>query len=93
MPPSSPSSPSSRSSRRWLVIVVLLVPAIVLPLWVPLYDRQDPEIGGWPFFFWFQFVLIGVAVVLTAIASVLAGRVHRIDRAAHGLPVEPGTGD
>ena len=85
MPPSSDASDPSRSARRWLVIVVLLVPAVVLPLWVPLYDRRDPEIGGWPFFFWFQFLLIGVAVVLTAVASVLAGRVHRIDRARHGL--------
>ena len=84
---------SSPSSRRWLVIVVLLLPAILLPLWVPLFDRRDPELGGWPFFFWFQFVLIGVAVVLTAIASVLAARVHRIDRAAHGLPAVPGSDD
>jgi hypothetical protein len=80
---------SSPSSRRWLAIVVLLLPAIVLPLWVPLFDRRDPEIGGWPFFFWFQFVLIGVAVVLTAIASVLAARVHRIDRERHGLAAGP----
>ena len=83
-----PSSLSSSSARRWLVVVVLLVPAVVLPLWVPLYDRRDPELGGWPFFFWFQFVLIGVAVVLTALASVLAARAHRIDRARHGLDDE-----
>ena len=87
------SSLSSSSSRRWLAIVVLLLPAIVLPLWVPLFDRRDPEIGGWPFFFWFQFVLIGVAVALTAIASVLAARVHRIDRERHGLPAGPGSED
>jgi hypothetical protein len=77
------------SYRRWLLIVVLLAPAIVLPLWVPLYDRTDPELGGFPFFFWFQFALIGVAVVLTSIASVLAARAHRHDRVAHGLPAEP----
>ncbi len=68
---------------------MLLVPAIVLPLWIPLYDREDPVVLGFPFFFWFQFVMIGVAVVLTAVASVLAARAHRLDRVAHGLPPEP----
>ena len=75
----------SPSTRRWAVIVVLLAPAIVVPLWVPLYDRRDPELGGWPFFFWFQFVLIALAVGLTAVASALAARAHRADRARHGL--------
>lgn len=75
--------------RHWLLIGALLLPAIVLPLSVPLYDRMDPELLGFPFFFWFQMAMIGVAVVLTALAMIVATRVDRLDRAAHGLSPEP----
>ena len=51
---------------------VLLVPAIVLPLLVGIYARTDPELWGFPFFFWFQFLLIPVAAFLTTCAYLLA---------------------
>jgi hypothetical protein len=61
------------SSRgRWALICAVLAPAVVLPLWVSLYDRTDPTLGGVPFFFWAQFALILVAVALTWTAYVLA---------------------
>jgi uncharacterized membrane protein len=71
---SDPSpSPSPRSDRgRWTLIVVLLLPAIVVPLLVPLYARTDPELFGFPFYFWFQLALIPAAVVLTATAFQLS---------------------
>jgi hypothetical protein len=60
------------SSARWTLIVVLLAPAVVLPLLVPLYDSEDPTLLGFPFYYWFQLALIPVAVVLTVIAYYLA---------------------
>lgn len=80
-----------RAARRryWLLILALLTPAVVIPLWVPLYDRVDPKLGGFPFFFWFQIAMIGVAVVLTSLALVVAAKVTRLDRVAHGLSPEP----
>jgi uncharacterized membrane protein YhdT len=69
------------SSARWTLIVVLLAPAVVLPLLVPLYDSEDPTLIGFPFYFWFQLALIPVAVVLTVIAYYLAKAGDR-DRAA-----------
>jgi hypothetical protein len=69
------------SSARWTLIVVLLAPAVVLPLLVPLYDSEDPTLLGFPFYFWFQLALIPVAVVLTVIAYYLAKAGDR-DRAA-----------
>jgi uncharacterized membrane protein YhdT len=69
------------SSARWTLIVVLLTPAVVLPLLVPLYDSEDPTLLGFPFYFWFQLALIPVAVVLTVIAYYLAKAGDR-DRAA-----------
>jgi uncharacterized membrane protein len=60
------------SSARWTLIVVLLAPAVVVPLLVPLYDSEDPTLLGFPFFYWFQLALIPVAVVLTVFAYYLA---------------------
>jgi hypothetical protein len=69
---------------RWALIVVLLLPAIVLPLWVSLYDREDPTLGGWPFFFWFQMALIPFATVMTVIAFLISQVADRRDREARG---------
>ena len=66
------------SSARWTLIVVLLAPAVVLPLLVPLYDTEDPTLFGFPFYFWFQLALIPVAVVLTVIAYYLAKGADRV---------------
>jgi hypothetical protein len=80
------------SRGRWLLIYALLAPAVVLPLWVALYDRTDPTLFGFPFFFWFQFALILIAVALTVPAYVIAQGAERFDRVRHGLPPEPGEG-
>ena len=54
----SASSPRQRSPGLWILIGVILVPAVVIPLWVPLYDKTDPTLWGFPFFYWFQFAMI-----------------------------------
>jgi hypothetical protein len=77
------------SRRRWGLICLLLTPAVVLPLWVSLYDREDPSLWGFPFFFWFQFVLVLLAVALTIPAYLLSQGADRTDRQRHGLPPEP----
>lgn len=78
---------------RWLVVAVLLAPAVVLPLWVPLYDREDPAFLGFPFYYWFQFLLVVGAVAVTVPAYLVASSADRADRMTHGLPPEPdGTG-
>jgi hypothetical protein len=69
----SQDSPARRPSRGpWALIIVILLPAVVLPLWVPLYDKTDPTLFGFPFFFWFQFALILLSAVLTSAAYGLA---------------------
>ena len=55
-------------SVRWTLVIVVLAPAVILPLAVGLYTRTDPELWGFPFFYWFQFALIPVAAVCTSIA-------------------------
>jgi uncharacterized membrane protein YhdT len=63
------SRPSRGTSRAlWILVLVLLTPAVVVPLLVPLYDQLDPTLFGFPFFFWFQFALIPVAATFTTLA-------------------------
>jgi hypothetical protein len=74
-------------------MVALLAPAVVVPLLVPIYNRTDPTLWGFPFFFWFQFALILGAVALTLSAFFVGQHVDRAGRVEHGLPPVPdGTG-
>jgi hypothetical protein len=58
-------------SARWALVLILLAPAVVLPLLVGVYDRTDPTLWGFPFYYWFQFLLIPIAAVLTISAYLL----------------------
>ncbi|HET7267596.1 MAG TPA: DUF3311 domain-containing protein [Oleiagrimonas sp.] len=60
-----------RTLSRWLPIILLL-PCIAL-LWVPFYNRIEPQIGGFPFFYvW----LVGWTVI-TAALTWLVWRVQK----------------
>ncbi len=63
---------SRRSTGLWVAIGVILAPAVVIPLWVPLYDKTDPTLWGFPFFYWFQFAMILMSAVLTVIAYAIS---------------------
>lgn len=69
-----------RSTGLWVVIVLVLIPPVVVPLWVPLYDKADPKLWGFPFFYWFQFLLILCSAVLTIVAYLLSRVADRMDR-------------
>jgi len=47
--------------------LVLLIPYVAM-LWVPYYNRIEPELAGIPFFYWYQLVwiVIGAAILLPA---------------------------
>ncbi|WP_163570291.1 DUF3311 domain-containing protein [Fodinicola feengrottensis] len=48
--------------RLWNLL--LLIP-IVLPLCPFLFNTKDPELFGFPFFYWFQLLLLPVLVIVT----------------------------
>ena len=60
------------STAVWAVILLVLLPAVVIPPWVPLYDKTDPTLWGFPFFYWFQFALILMSAALTLVAYALS---------------------
>ncbi len=63
---------------------VALTTAIILPLLVWTYARTEPMLWGIPFFFWYQFLLVLVSVVLTSIAYKLVIDHERKRRIAEG---------
>lgn len=43
--------------------LLLLIPFLGL-LYVPYYNRADPALWGFPFFYWFQLLWVPITVVL-----------------------------
>lgn len=69
-----------RTSGLWILVILVLIPPVVVPLWVPLYNKTDPTLWGFPFFFWFQFALIVVSAVMTVLVYRLSRMAERRDR-------------
>jgi hypothetical protein len=67
-------APARPAHRAWYVLLLLPFAATLVP---PFYARQDPKIGGWPFFYWWQFAWI----VITAL---ILGLVYRITTRRRG---------
>lgn len=67
---SSPDAPragaaprrSDRSPWNWLLVL-----PIVVPLLVPLYNRMEPTLFGWPLFYWLQLSFVALGVVCTSL--------------------------
>jgi hypothetical protein len=74
----SPRAPTRSASRWWYLL--LLAPFVAL-LWPPFYAKAEPRLGGWPFFYWFQLVLVALGVICTS-AVYLATRRSRREREA-----------
>ena len=53
----------SRSRNSW-AYWLLLIPFIAL-LWVPFYNAAEPRWQGIPYFYWYQFLWVPVAALLT----------------------------
>jgi hypothetical protein len=71
-----PGRPARRP--RWAVAGVLVAVAIAGPLLVPIYARTGPKLGGFPFFYWYQLILVPVTAFLCWISYLLL----RTERAA-----------
>jgi hypothetical protein len=56
-----------RNKRLWYAWYALLGVPFVGTLWVPFYDSVEPRLGGWPYFYWYQFAWIGIGAAITAV--------------------------
>lgn len=85
--PSAPPDRRGPSATRkvWVVVGLLLAVGVVVPLLVGTYDSEAPEVAGFPFFYWYQFLLIPIVSALTYIAFKLSESATERDRAARGI--------
>lgn len=85
-PSARPERPSpSGAGKVWAVVGVLLAVGVVVPILVGTYDSEAPELAGFPFYYWFQFLLIPVVSALTYVAFRLSEAATARDRAARGV--------
>ncbi len=61
------------------VLVLVLAPIVAL-LWVGSYARKGPELWGFPFFYWYQFLWVFIASACTWVAHRLITNARRGDR-------------
>ena len=73
-------SSGARTRGSWQLVAVLLAVAIVVPLLVFLYDSETPTLLGFPFYYWFQFLLIPIVSVLTFVAFRISEAATRRER-------------
>jgi uncharacterized BrkB/YihY/UPF0761 family membrane protein len=72
---------------------VLLAIAIVVPLLVSTYAKDEPRLWGFPFFYWYQLLWVFLSAILVSICYKLVMTEERKRRKAAGLgdPDKPGT--
>jgi cytochrome bd-type quinol oxidase subunit 2 len=56
----------SRTKRAAVkvAVAVMLTVAIAGALWVPIYAHSLPKLGAFPFFYWYQLILVPVTAIL-----------------------------
>jgi hypothetical protein len=65
------SAPPSKHPVRWGTVTVLLAAGVAAALWVPIYARTRPKLGGFPFFYWYQLALVPAISLLCWICCLL----------------------
>ncbi len=70
-PPQSQHTPAKPSSRLWYLLFA--IPYLAL-LWPPVYARTEPQLFGFPFFYWYQFAWVIISAILTGIVYLATER-------------------
>lgn len=68
--------PSQAPWRRLWPRLLFAIPFVAL-LWVPSFNSLEPELGGIPFFYWYQLAWILVGAVIVLAVYLLEGRTRR----------------
>ena len=58
---------------RVVAAICVIIPFVAV-LGVAIYDKASPEFAGFPFFFWWQLLWVGVTAGLMGIAYVVVRR-------------------
>ncbi|MGD0375862.1 MAG: DUF3311 domain-containing protein [Streptosporangiaceae bacterium] len=65
------SAPAGKRPVTRVAVAVLLLVAMGGTLWVPIYARSMPKLGDFPFFYWYQLILVPVVAILCWLCSVV----------------------
>ncbi|MCA1712824.1 MAG: DUF3311 domain-containing protein [Actinobacteria bacterium] len=76
-PPADDGPVHQRRTAAYVVSAVLLLAPFVALLWVSSYDKDEPRLGGFPFFYWYQFLWVLIASVCTFISYLLVRSTER----------------
>jgi Na+/melibiose symporter-like transporter len=68
------TDPRWRLTPTKIVVSGILLVAIVVPLLVSTYDRRDPELFGFPFFYWYQLIWVFICAALCGLSFWLLKR-------------------
>ena len=61
----------TKSPAIKVTVTVMLAVAIGGALWVPIYAHVQPKLGDFPFFYWYQLILVPVTAILCWISYLL----------------------
>jgi hypothetical protein len=65
------SAPPRKTPARWGTVVLLLAAALGGALWVPIYAHARPKFGNFPFFYWYQLLLVPAVALVCWICYLL----------------------
>jgi hypothetical protein len=68
--------PDSSNAKAKLWLWLLLVPYIAL-LWVPFYNKIEPTLWGFPYFYWYQLLWVVLSSAITAIVYFMTRNYYR----------------
>ena len=78
------ADPRARLTPTKIVVSGILLVAIVVPLLVSTYDRRDPQLWGFPFFYWYQLVWVFICAALCGLSFWLLKRERDAYRKRYG---------
>ncbi|MEO7774623.1 MAG: DUF3311 domain-containing protein [Steroidobacteraceae bacterium] len=62
----------SRLRKTAWLYLLFLIPYVAM-LWVPSYNRVEPTLFGFPFFYWYQLAWVPISAVIIAIVYFVRG--------------------
>jgi hypothetical protein len=68
------TDPRWRPSPTKIAVAALLLVGIIAPLLVGTYDRVEPRLLGFPFFYWYQLLWVFLAAAICALSFWLLKR-------------------
>jgi hypothetical protein len=68
------TDPRWRPSPTKIAVAGLLLVGIIAPLLVGTYDRVEPRLWGFPFFYWYQLLWVFLAAAICALSFWLLKR-------------------